>query len=666
MKRLGTLVASAAVMAMVLAVQLTAAESDYFQIKLVDEQTGHGVPLVELRTTNHTSCWTDSNGIIAWNEPGLMDRDVYFAIQSPSYTFQGGGRALRVTRGGRVELKIRRLNVAERLYRVTGQGIYRDSLLTGHAVPIRAPVPNGMVMGQDTARAAIYRGKIYWLWGDTNRPNGPLGNFNTTAATSELPGRGGLDPALGVDLSYFTGPEGFVQRMIPWTKRMTWMHCLMVLHDPMGRERLVAYDEAMRAFGDVERAGLAVFNDEKREFDPLVEFSEVPKFSIAGTASEVRAGGRDYFYFKGLWPGGAVRVPADWKAVQELGAYEIFEADGGRGVWRRAAAPGKPSGPTQFTDVQTGKPISVHCDAIAWNEYRQRWIVLLQVNPGEVSYAEADSPTGPVAYAARVAEHGKYTFCWPVPHPFFDQEGGRLVYFEGTYTDSFSGNPVITPRYNYNQIMYRMALDDIRLFLPAPVYRLWDGRYLMREGVSAARAWNQVEAVPFFALAPDRRRDGTVQVAGVFYAVAPDGLAQSQSAAGDGDCLTNDKRDFSLAIAAYDGRLRLDIDGERFAGGVDRDGALHVELTSYGVTYHLAASYSDGKLTGGWKEDGGGTFACKRRITETWRDSPALVPLYFYDGKYTTEPKAGARPIARVLRNPAVSLMLDREAAAER
>jgi len=70
-----------------------------------------------------------------------------------------------------------------------------------------------------------------------------------------------------------------------------------------------------------------------------------------------------------------------------------------------------------------------------------------------------------VAYAAHVAEHGKYTFYWPVPHPFFDQDGGRMVYFEGTHTDSFSGNPVITPRYNYNQIMYRMALDDTRLFL---------------------------------------------------------------------------------------------------------------------------------------------------------------------------------------------------------
>ena len=54
----------------------------------------------------------------------------------------------------------------------------------------------------------------------------------------------------------------------------------------------------------------------------------------------------------------------------------------------------------------------------------------------------------------------------PKQHPFYDQEGGRIIYFEGTYTNSFSGNPVQTPRYEYNQIMYRLDLSDPRLKLP--------------------------------------------------------------------------------------------------------------------------------------------------------------------------------------------------------
>lgn len=42
-------------------------------------------------------------------------------------------------------------------------------------------------------------------------------------------------------------------------------------------------------------------------------------------------------------------------------------------------------------------------------------------------------------------------------HSFFNQEGGRVIYLEGTYTDSFSGAKEKTPRYNYNQVMYPFA-----------------------------------------------------------------------------------------------------------------------------------------------------------------------------------------------------------------
>jgi hypothetical protein len=44
-------------------------------------------------------------------------------------------------------------------------------------------------------------------------------------------------------------------------------------------------------------------------------------------------------------------------------------------------------------------------------------------------------------------------------HSFLDQTGGRHIRFEGTYTNDFCGNPDKTPRYNYNQILYRLELD---------------------------------------------------------------------------------------------------------------------------------------------------------------------------------------------------------------
>lgn len=45
----------------------------------------------------------------------------------------------------------------------------------------------------------------------------------------------------------------------------------------------------------------------------------------------------------------------------------------------------------------------------------------------------------------------------------FAKDGGRCIYFEGTYSHTFSGNPVATPRYDYNQVMYRLDLADPRL-----------------------------------------------------------------------------------------------------------------------------------------------------------------------------------------------------------
>ena len=80
-------------------------------------------------------------------------------------------------------MKLKRTNIAERIARTTGQGLYRDSELLGlpHALPNLNPAG---VMGQDSVQATPYRGKIFWLWGDTNVPQYPLGNFRTTCALS--------------------------------------------------------------------------------------------------------------------------------------------------------------------------------------------------------------------------------------------------------------------------------------------------------------------------------------------------------------------------------------------------------------------------------------------------------------------------------------------------
>jgi hypothetical protein len=42
-----------------------------------------------------------------------------------------------------------------------------------------------------------------------------------------------------------------------------------------------------------------------------------------------------------------------------------------------------------------------------------------------------------------------------------------VIYFEGTYTTTLIDGAQPTPLYDYNQIMYRLSLDDRRLTLPS-------------------------------------------------------------------------------------------------------------------------------------------------------------------------------------------------------
>ena len=46
----------------------------YFAIEVVDDQTGRGVPMVELQTTSSVSYYTDSSGLIAFSSAGLRRR----------------------------------------------------------------------------------------------------------------------------------------------------------------------------------------------------------------------------------------------------------------------------------------------------------------------------------------------------------------------------------------------------------------------------------------------------------------------------------------------------------------------------------------------------------------------------------------------------------------
>ena len=523
-----------------------AAPGDYFRISVVDEATGRGVPLVEVRTTNDVKYYTDSNGVVAIGDPEFLGQKVFFQIKSDGYEFPPDGfgyrgTALEVRAGGAAQIKLKRTQIAERLYRITGAGIYRDSVLAGVPVPLQKPLLNGLVTGQDTVEAVPYRGKVFWLWGDTNRLAYPLGNFKTSSATSLLPGQGGLDPDKGVDLNYFVNAEGFSKEMILIESRTpVWMGGLFTMPDASGRERLFGSYAKAESDSKMTESGLAVFDDEKAVFEVVRPFDSV--LQPGGDPVRVRADGKIWLYFDPF-----KRTLADYAHIIDGHQYQAYtplvagtkfdgaqtklERDAGGNLvygWKtdtgrlgknevktlvEAGVMKADEAPLQLRDIESGAPVVAHGSSTYWNAYRGRWVQIFTQEfgtsaLGEVWMAEADTPTGPWVYARKITTHDKYTFYNPTQHPFFAQDGGREIYFEGTYTATYSGNPNRTPRYDYNQIMYRLNLADPRLDLPVPVYLGTNGTLALK----GAADLKSVQNIPFFALPPGAKTPGLVAV----------------------------------------------------------------------------------------------------------------------------------------------------------
>ena len=499
-----------------------------FEIDVLDAATGRGVPLVELETMDNRLYVTDSAGRVAFDEAGQMGVPVWFSMRSHGYEFPLDGFGMTGMRftpraGEKVVVKAKRLNIAERVVRLTGQGIYRDTVMLGEKPPLAEPLTNGGVVGQDSVQTAIYKGRIFWLWGDTMRMAYPLGNFRTACAWSERPGKTGLPPSQGVDFHYYVGKDGFAKEMCPLEKKegVVWLFGLCVVRDEAGAEKLVAHYSRRAGLEKQFEHGIAVFDDEKEIFEraatlPLDEKWRFPR----GRATNVRDGDTDYIYFGDA--GLCIRVRATLRDVLDPASYEAWTcaAFGSRRgneagnlnateksarllpsaatefvprrrpdgaldfAWRKDAPPIESQEEAKWVktglikpdecrvfpeDVATKERIALHEGSVYWNEFRKRW-VLIAVQQfgkpsflGEVWYAESTSPTGPWKHAVKIVTHDKYSFYNPAQHAFFDGDGGRTIYFEGTYSHTFSGRNDRTPLYDYNQILYRLDLADPRL-----------------------------------------------------------------------------------------------------------------------------------------------------------------------------------------------------------
>jgi hypothetical protein len=381
-------------------------------------------------------------------------------------------------------------------------------VLLGRKPPIAEPLLNAEVTGQDGVLNAVYNGKLFWFYGDTSRLSYALGNFSMTGAMTELPDK--IDPSVGIDLKYLAGKDGFVRPMVPIKgEGVVWLFGLVVLPDESGQERMLAYFQRRRGLEANLENGFVVYDDRKEAFEKLkITDLDRPLFP-QGYPFRLKHGDTEYIYFTAPYP--ALRVKADLKSYLDLACYEGYTClkPGTRytskdtvrldrdkddklvWAWKKDTPPLGPKeqedlitagkmrrdeSPQQLRDSTDGKAILLNNSSCAWNAYRKRYIMIASQGHGatmlgEVWYSESERPEGPWVHARKVITHANkpsdaHDFYNPVHHPFFDREEGRVIYLEGSYVNTFSGNPHPTPRYEYNQIVYRLDLSDPRLKLP--------------------------------------------------------------------------------------------------------------------------------------------------------------------------------------------------------
>jgi hypothetical protein len=423
------------------------------RIEVVEKGSGWPVPLVELRTTHHLRYVTDNAGVIAFDAPELMGREAWFDIAGHGYEVPKDGfgqRGVRLTPepGKTLRVEVNRNLIAKRIGRITGGGLFAESQKLG----LEANWRDSGVLGCDTVQNAVHRGRMFWLWGDTTLARYPMGIFDSTSATTAVQPLARFEPPLQLTFDYFVDRQGKPRGVAKMPgSGPTWITGYVSLPDKAGAQRLVATYMKINPPLEVREWGLCAWNDKTQEFEKVraiwtkAEREPKPPPLPEGHPVLWKENGKEWVLFGNPLP--KLRLPALFEAWQDASTWEVLK-------------------PQESLTSSDGKPVKPHGGSIAWNAFRKRWVTIFMENFGKPSvfgelwYAEADSPAGPWGRAVKVLSHDNYTFYNPRLHPEFTPTNSPVLLFEGTYTMQFADKPQPTPRYDYNQILYRLDLDD--------------------------------------------------------------------------------------------------------------------------------------------------------------------------------------------------------------
>jgi hypothetical protein len=338
-----------------------------YRIHAKDSVTGRGIPRVTFATMDASAFVTDSLGNAAVDVSGRENLRVFFSAATDGYYAEAddyGFRGLTVvlTPGGSANISLVRTQKAERLYRLTGFGVYADSVALGISAPTSRPILNAGVVGQDSVLSVQYGERAFWFWGDTNKLGSPLGNFFSTGATSCLLSNAScMHPDAGVDLEYFSeaaggGQDEFVRPMaaIDPPGLPTWLGSVAVVADSSAASGVAMTASFVKPDHSMNptRVGLLLWDDAHRNFSEAADWplgrNGSGMASAAGccghavtnrssntagrpptttvTMFDTVQGGREYVVFagRGTWPLSVQRCQADVASLKSIDQYESF------------------------------------------------------------------------------------------------------------------------------------------------------------------------------------------------------------------------------------------------------------------------------------------------------------------------------------------------------
>lgn len=430
------------------------------RVRVIDEQNGWPVPLVELQTTHNTRFVSDNAGNIAIDLPELMNTETWFSVTGHGYSVPADGFGLRGVRltprpGQTLTVEVGRQLAAKRLGRITGGGLFGESQQLG----LELDWAGQGIFGCDSVQNAVHNGKLFWGWGDTVLPGYPLGLFHMTGATTALQPLSSFEPPVRLRYRYFTDGDGQPRSVAQMPgEGPTWLGGYVSLPDENGRQRLVATYNKIDPPLDAYECGLCVWNESSEEFERLrvlwtksKEAPQPPPSPLGHPVFSRDDQGQRWVFFGDPFP--MLKCPATFEDWSDPESWQQLD-------------------PQQSVPTRSGgEAVKPHRGAIAWNAYRNRWVAVftqLGGEPsalGEIWYAESDAPVGPWGDAQKVVTHDDYTFYNPQLHPEFTEPDSPILLFEATYTKMFSGTSEATPRHDYNQVLYRLDLDDAEMGL---------------------------------------------------------------------------------------------------------------------------------------------------------------------------------------------------------